>query len=1168
MIRKSNTFASKNFGTPVDTTLWQVSEYDALDRVTKSTAFDGTVSTQSYDGRTHTLIDDAGPEGLAVIETRVSDARGNVVQVEDDAGGMLTFSYDAGGRLTQSTAAGSGKSVVTRMEYDVAGNRTALNDPNLGQRRYEYDIFQRMTLQVNGVNQTTTMKYDTLGRMTERQSPEGLEEWVFDRVEGMTAIGKLMEEKGTIIVSHGSRPTKSYRYDTIGRLTSVDSVVKDTKASVHHGYNATGQISRRAYKTESETLYHVDYTYDARGFLVTATGSDGKDWFSNAKYTANGDVRSFIDGAGALTVKDHDPATGHLNAIDVTNQDKRVVKLGFEFDSTGNMTKRTTSMLDRTKPATQKDPIQPEIARVEDFKYDRLNRLTSYPTGVVRYDALGNLTSRTDLPSGATTDLVYGASQPNAVSQAGSLSYEYDASGNMTKRGSTSVTWSSFDKPSLMMFGGNDYTAFEYDAGRNRVHQFSREAAKGGQTLYEDAEDGSIASWGCDRMQVVKDNGGLAFYDPSNNAESCKLRTDEHTLWDGKQPALSWMYKDPTPPDDPLDKPPRFLVSVETTKGNRTLEYGSDLLPGQFDVPLEPAEPSALGFFTVVRDVEADLKRFEPEAELIKIVSFQARGAVIMDNIGSPHPESQWTRRIKEKYYWFQDFEKTDVYGERCITIATGQTNCSGESKQGAYVVRIAGPEATTLGSIALTEPHKGKRSYYYTDHLGSVVARGDDTGTIEERFHYDPWGRPLEGAWSQTTAGPVKRWPDYGFNDRGFSGHEMLGVSQLVHMNGRIYDPAIGRFLSPDPLVKGGFNLQSHNRYSYVLNNPLVHIDPSGHFFKKIGRFFKRAFKKVKRFFKKYGAFILSALAAVVTGGWALAIAPLSWGAVPTAVFVGAVSGFTSGFAGSLISGQGLSTALKAGLTGAAISGALAGVQASVLKYIYKRFTPADKMEVELFHVRHNGRQLRLRSVSPSEVSGQSADIFINGQSNNPFKAARLGFERVQKDEFYLIHNPEVTGFMDTVESMVGKLTGRTPVSEGTAKILANFDLTNSHIYAHSQGGIITRNALVLRHRLGQDLAGLRVTFDGAAVNWASTSALFKTMGVSLPYRAFTAHPWDMVPNLTGYNALFPLPNPYRLIGSVLNAPWVFKGGPGSPHTHLGGGEAVRWAPQLLFRP
>jgi RHS repeat-associated protein len=56
-----------------------------------------------------------------------------------------------------------------------------------------------------------------------------------------------------------------------------------------------------------------------------------------------------------------------------------------------------------------------------------------------------------------------------------------------------------------------------------------------------------------------------------------------------------------------------------------------------------------------------------------------------------------------------------------------------------------------------------------------------------------------------------------------------MLDELGIIHMNGRIYDPHIGRFMSADPIIQSPYELQSHNRYSYVMNNPLFYTDPSG---------------------------------------------------------------------------------------------------------------------------------------------------------------------------------------------------------------------------------------------------------------------------------------------------------------------------------------------------
>ena len=64
---------------------------------------------------------------------------------------------------------------------------------------------------------------------------------------------------------------------------------------------------------------------------------------------------------------------------------------------------------------------------------------------------------------------------------------------------------------------------------------------------------------------------------------------------------------------------------------------------------------------------------------------------------------------------------------------------------------------------------------------------------------------------------------------ERGYTGHEHLTTVGLIHMNGRIYDPVLRQFMSPDNFVQDPYNTQNFNRFAYVLNNPLLYTDPSG---------------------------------------------------------------------------------------------------------------------------------------------------------------------------------------------------------------------------------------------------------------------------------------------------------------------------------------------------
>ena len=121
---------------------------------------------------------------------------------------------------------------------------------------------------------------------------------------------------------------------------------------------------------------------------------------------------------------------------------------------------------------------------------------------------------------------------------------------------------------------------------------------------------------------------------------------------------------------------------------------------------------------------------------------------------------------------------------------------------------------------------------YLHRDHLGSVEAVTDAGGASLLVQAYDPLGERRKKDWTgmlsaseqQTLADnqPLQ-------TSRGYTGHEHLDRTGFIHMNGRLYDPQLGRFLSPDPMVTAPGSSQSWNSYSYVSNSPLSFVDPGG---------------------------------------------------------------------------------------------------------------------------------------------------------------------------------------------------------------------------------------------------------------------------------------------------------------------------------------------------
>jgi len=118
---------------------------------------------------------------------------------------------------------------------------------------------------------------------------------------------------------------------------------------------------------------------------------------------------------------------------------------------------------------------------------------------------------------------------------------------------------------------------------------------------------------------------------------------------------------------------------------------------------------------------------------------------------------------------------------------------------------------------------------YLLEDHLGGVDGFTSASGTLLTRTSYQPFGARRSGDWLSNSPTTGEWQHIQATTPRGFTDHEHLDNLGLVHMNGRVYDPALGRFLSPDPLVQASYDTQGLNRYAYVRNNPLRYVDPSG---------------------------------------------------------------------------------------------------------------------------------------------------------------------------------------------------------------------------------------------------------------------------------------------------------------------------------------------------
>lgn len=226
--------------------------------------------------------------------------------------------------------------------------------------------------------------------------------------------------------------------------------------------------------------------------------------------------------------------------------------------------------------------------------------------------------------------------------------------------------------------------------------------------------------------------------------------------------------------------------------------------------------------------------------------------------------------------------------------------------------------------------PDETKLTTILKDSLGSTDAlyTGTWNGGVfstqtTEYQSFDTWGErrdPVTLANYRASEGDAFRGSGHDYN-RGYTGHEQLDDSGIIHMNGRLYDPELGRMLSPDPYVQVPEYSQNFNRYSYVMNNPLNMTDPTGFSwvskaFHKMGSWLKGNWRAVVSIVASVALFFVLGPGAFGYTGMQLQGAQLGFAA-----------GATSGAANAAINGGNSSDILTGGVVGGIQGGITSGI-------------------------------------------------------------------------------------------------------------------------------------------------------------------------------------------------------------------------------------------------
>jgi RHS repeat-associated protein len=317
------------------------------------------------------------------------------------------------------------------------------------------------------------------------------------------------------------------------------------------------------------------------------------------------------------------------------------------------------------------------------------------------------------------------------------------------------------------------------------------------------------------------------------------------------------------------------------------------------------------------------------------------------------------------------------------------------------------------FGSNRVASIYNGKPLYYHTDHLGSTNILSDQNGDVKELFEYHPFGTISR----HHQLGDLEDTTQYTY-----TGKEKDNSTGLYFYNARYYDPALGKFITPDTVVQSPvLNPQSLNRYSYCNNNPINNIDPSGH------SWLKSLFKSIGNFFNT----IFSWLEKVTDSKWYYDInLGQSYQFQDTQTLArstGQVIGETITNPWSLPQNMGLG---------------------------FSRWADHPDIEVLKTINMYGYTQITNSSIEDGDF------LFINGILNSKVTAILNGRQAYKEQTFKVAYNPTDGPVADLTEAFLQKLTFTSSFDRKLARMLDGHK--NITLAGHSQGGIILGNTLL----------------------------------------------------------------------------------------------------------
>lgn len=786
-----------------------------------------------------------------------------------------TFHYDDFGNTIGTTSQDTTNTTRSSwIFYDEQGYLPYARVNSLGHTQLEKynSYFGELTQLVDANGATQRKALDRFGRLTSKETPDGVV-LTADRERTRAADNEIVT---VLRVSSSEGQNIESTINSIGNTINSKFVGFDGALfSQSFSYDRFGRkISETKPAREGTALLSSSYEYDLFGRLTKTTSSDNKIYefdFKNPKQIRiknpkNNTSIQFLDTAGRI-VKSADALQGEtfyehgaFGSTKVTTPDSKITTENFNY---------------RGQLLSHTDPDSGTSSIIYNAFGELTKEINALHTTTYDHDSLGRITKRAsgnELSTWGWDTAPHGIGQPNEIISADQHreTFEYDEIGRIK---------SKHFFPHISATGPPDSynTTFEYEnePGKGRVKRITYPHGPGEPDLsiryVYDAhglmtgifrDNGIIRGSALWRWTGSDDQGHLAEEEFGNGLQTLRQYNASSELVEhiatnsaasGPLQAFSYTYDN----NDNLKSRSDDLLGLKETIVYDELDRIKNV------ILTTPNLAGGTHLTTLDYDASGNIKSFKSGNSNTKIWEYDPNHPHAVtkafrnnqtynfkyDNIGRQTKRGttsfEYTSFNKPKTFKVNNSTKaTFTYDSNHNRVTkstvTGSTlyidqlyeryddGTSGETflKYTVYnQERAVAVVENKREPSSRTQPWTSSTIFIHPDNLGSPTLITDENGDVALRRSYDVFGKPRSATdWWTAAEGSSEA-----LQISGYTGHEDDLDLGLVNMKGRMYDPNIGRFLTPDPIVQAPLFSQSWNRYSYVFNNPLSFTDPSG---------------------------------------------------------------------------------------------------------------------------------------------------------------------------------------------------------------------------------------------------------------------------------------------------------------------------------------------------